>query len=278
MIEGLFNAKSKYVMHCNDRDLIDVKRILPFIELLRNSDYSYVNTTHKHDKPSFNLKEYDKGYDSLINNSSYTRHPSGMVFNRVLMEKYLNRINYRKCKPVIYSWCFLQRDLIVYEKSALDDNGLWYTQPTKKYSKLKSGGVPFFDSGTQIRVMNSVIDQVIGSAHYNLTSEQEKGFILNVIKHFKQNLLWEKKYYGNPIECARYGVKFHYYGYYKMSKIYNHFINECRTMIERVGYMLQLKEEWNELSISISKNLLRDCLRSDLVLAKMVIRRFFINL
>jgi hypothetical protein len=260
-------------MHCNDRELINIEQILPFIELLRNSDYSFIYTRPKHDELSFKVTEYKKGYDSLINNSSYTLHPSGMVFNRTLMGKYLNRMDYRKYNPVIYSWCFLQRDLIVYEKSALDDNGLWYTQPVKTYSKLKSGGVIFFDSSTQIRVMNSVIDQVIGSAHYNLTNEQEKGFILNVIEYFKRCLLWEKRYYGDPIECARYGVKFHYYGYFAMRRIYKNFIESCENMIERVGYTTQLRSEWDELSRAISRSLMKDCLRSDLSLAKMYICR-----
>lgn len=41
MILGLFNSNGKYVLHCNDRDILCTERLLEFVEFLKNNNYSY---------------------------------------------------------------------------------------------------------------------------------------------------------------------------------------------------------------------------------------------
>ena len=67
MILGLFNSNGKYVLHCNDRDILCTERLLEFVEFLKNNNYSYISTTRNYLEPTYDLKVYDKGFSSLLN-------------------------------------------------------------------------------------------------------------------------------------------------------------------------------------------------------------------
>lgn len=114
MILGLFNSNGKYVLHCNDRDILCTERLLEFVEFLKNNNYSYISTTRNYLEPTYDLKVYDKGFSSLLN-QDYSRHPTGMVFNRYLMNKYLQKETYYKYVDDTFTYCFLLRDLLIYQ-------------------------------------------------------------------------------------------------------------------------------------------------------------------
>ena len=171
MILGLFNATGKYVIHCNDRDLIFIERLQELIDFLKKGDYSYVQTTRGYLEPSRKVEIYEKGYESLLN-QPYSNHPTGMVFNRELMHKHLQKETYLKYVDDTFTYSFLQRELLVYEKSARFDIGVWNERHSKIKLELSSGSIYkgglYFEPDRIIIFMQSVISHIIGNKYFGL--------------------------------------------------------------------------------------------------------------
>lgn len=166
----------------------------------------------------------------------------------------------------------------MYCKSALYDDGLWTERSSKIVKKkMRSGsvykGLLYFDPEFPAIYVNEILNQVIGNPHFSLTKKQEEEFILHVIKVFKGHFITSKRHYSDNRECAHYGIKPRYLGYFSMKKIYQKYISCCEEIIERSGYKTELKEQWNTLADSISKSILEDCLKADMAIIKRCISR-----
>ena len=137
MIHSIFNARGKYALYCNDRDILYPEKIYKLIDYLKNQDLSFVFCPRK-SKYSENLIIFEKGYDSLIHQNC-VHHPTGLIFNRELIEQYLNVNDYYKYLDVIYTYDFLMLDLLKYEKSAICNLGYWGSRNTKYIRTHKAG-------------------------------------------------------------------------------------------------------------------------------------------
>lgn len=266
MILSIFNANGKYALYCNDRDVIYTERLLSFIEFLKNHDYSYIHIARCHGTATYDLIEYEKGFDSLIHHP-YCEHPTGMIFNVELMKKNLNKEDYRQYVQDIYTWCFLKRDLVVYDKTAEYDNYLWGERPSIYKVQSASGSIYkrqlFFDTEKVIDFMNGVVKHLIGNPYFSLTSEQQKYLVLDIFVNLSRRVMWKKIYYADKRECAHYGIKPKFISYHDMRESYRNYFAECDSTLKHTVFFEELKEDWNKKKNSILNRLFIACLRCD---------------
>ena len=281
MIVSLFNASGKYALYCNDRDIIYEEHLLSFIEFLKDHQYSYLHIPKYHGKPTFKLNEYEKGFDSLIHHP-FCEHPTGMVFNAEIMKKNLHKEDYKKYIEYIHTFCFLNQDLVIYEKSATYDICLWDPRPSIFKVQSSSGtihkGQLFFDSDTTIRSMVAEIEHLIGNSFFPLSSEQQKKLIFTIFIYFKKRLMLAKEYYANTRECAHYNIKPRHISFFKMKDIYNQYLNECDNVLKSTSFYEELRDDWTAVRNSLSKSLFRDyILCNKNIIAKKIKQKFILN-
>ena len=266
MILGLFNASGKYVIHCNDRDLLFTERLPELLDFLNKDNYSYVQTTRGYLEPSRKVKVYEKGYESLLY-QPFSNHPTGMVFNTDLMHKYLHKEDYLKYVDDTFTYSFLQRELLVYEKSARFDIGCWNERHSKIKLELSSGSVYkgglYFEPDRITIFMQSVIKHIIGNPYFGLTNDQESIIILKIIDYFKKQLIYKKICYADNRECAHYGMNKQFVSVFQMKKIYQQYICACNEIIQDVGYGKVLDTIWKEKQKTYMDVVFMDCMKAD---------------
>lgn len=266
MILGLFNADGKYVIHCNDRDILDASRINELVDFLDGKEFSFIQTSRSYGKPTNKLEIFEKGYDSLVH-QNFSSHPTGMIFNTEIMHNYLKKENYLKYVDDTFTYCFLMRELIRFEKSAKYDNRCWNERHSIIKTKLKSGSIYngglYFEPDRICVFMRSVIKHILDSELFDLTEEQRKKLIINVIDYFKNQLVFKKLCYADYRECVHYGIKKRHIGYIEMKKIYEMYIFECEKYIKEIGYMEKVRTVWDENKRLYKRYILRDCFKTD---------------
>lgn len=279
MILSIFNSQGKYALYCNDRDVIFTERLIPFIDFLKQHEYSFLHIVKNYGTPSFSLIEFEKGFDSLIH-LPYCDHPTGMVYNLELVRKHINKEVYTKYVPSVYTWCFLCRDLVVYEKAAKYDIYLWDERPSIYKVQSASGaifkGQLFFDTGKTIDFMKSVVAHLIGNPHFSLTVEQQKELIISVFVSLSQRVMDKKRYYADNRECAHYGIRPRFVPYLQVKNDYNKYFEECDNTLKSTTLYEVVKEEWNYQKKNIQKNLFRKNLRCDISIILIKLKRVFL--
>ena len=263
MILSIYNANGKYALYCNDRDVIFAERLLSFIEFLRNHEYSFLRIEKCYGSPTFNLKEFKKGFESLINHP-YCNHPTGLVYNVDFLKKYLRKEDYLKHVEDIYTWCFLSRDLVIYENTAKYDNYLWDERPSVFKVQSASGSVHkgklFFETETAISLMQGVVIHLIGNPHFSLSPSEQKTLLLDIFDSFCERLM-----------C----IKPRFISYSDMKKAYDLYFKECDNVLKQTQYLDELSDVWNMQKESKYKCLLKDCLLCDYSIIIKKIRRLF---
>ena len=276
IILSIFNAKGKYALYCNDRDVIFTERLLAFIDFLKNHEYSFLHIAKCYGCPTYKLIEYEKGFDSLIHHS-YCEHPTGMVYNVKLMKNHLNKDNYRQYVQYTYTWCFLKRDLLIYEKSAKYDNYLWDERPSIFKVQSASGSVYkgqlFFDTEKVIDFMKGVVKHLIGNPYFSLSYEQEKKLILDIFFTLSKRVMSKKRYYADKRECAHYGIKPRYVSVFEIKEGYRKYFEECDKMLKKTRYENELKGKWDLQKRNIENGLLKDYIKCDCTILLTKIRR-----
>lgn len=266
MILGLFNADGKYVIHCNDRDYIDISKIEKLIDFLERNDFSFIQTSRTYGMKTNKVEIFDKGFDSLIN-QNYSSHPTGMIFNVGLMKANLNPKDYLKYVDDTFTYSFLMRELVRFEKSAKYDIGCWNERNSKIKLKLKSGSVYkgglYFEPDRICAFMKSVVRHILDQDKFELTLEEKEKLVINIIDYFKRQLILKKMCYSDKRECAHYGIKKRHVSYLEMKKIYRMYIKECEECLIEIGYIDKLKEKWLEKKKEYIHGLVKDCIKAD---------------
>lgn len=276
MILGLFNASGKYVLHCNDRDLLCIKRLPNLISILKKESYSFIKTTRSYYEPSGNLIEFNKGFDSYIH-QPHSSHPTGMVFNRVIMGKMLQKENYEKYVKDTFTYCFVMRDLMKYEKSAQFDCGIWDECHSSLKTKLSSGSIYkgnlYFEPNIITGFMASVIEYYLSQDRTDINKEQRDCLIYNIFDYFKNQLIYKKICYADKRECSHYGLKQKFVSYFTMKSIYTNYIAACAEVLKKYNYMTDNNVRWLRTKNKYMNDLFRDCLKADYSILRKVIKR-----
>lgn len=266
MIVSIFNATGKYALYCNDRDIIFTERLLPFIEFLKCHEYSYLHIAKSKGHPTYKLTEYEKGFDSLLHHP-FSDHPTGMVFNVMLMKKFLNKEHFKSFINETYTFCYLKREVVVYEMSAEYDNYLWDERSSAFKVQSASGSVHkgqlFFDKEKTIDYMKGVVKHLIGNPYFSLSLAQQKELLLNIFVSYTKRLMWEKHYYADKRECIHYGIKPRFISYFEMKDSYKSYFKECDNTLRVTGFYDELIDTWNKKKKELLNSLLSDCFRYD---------------
>lgn len=276
MIIGLFNASGKYVIHCNDRDLLFTDKLPALLRVLREGNYSYVQTTRGYLEPSYKISIYEKGFDSLIH-QKHSNHPTGMIFNVEIMHNYLNRENYKKYVDDTFTYSFLMRDLLVFEKSAWFDVGCWNERPSRIKLEVKSGSVYkgglYFEPDRISVFMRSVLNHLIDNPHFVLNEEQKEKLILNILEYFHDQLMLKKTCYADNRECMHYGMKKQFMSIFQMKEIYQEYYNDVVSELMKLNVDDTTLVKWESMQKNYLERLMTDCLKADLDIILKKIRR-----
>ena len=276
MITGLFNATGKYVMHCNDRDVLFLDKLKKVIDFLECEEYSFVQTSRGYLEPSYDVQVYAKGFDSLYNHN-FSSHPTGMIFNRELMGKYLRKECYRQYVDDTFTYCFLMRELLVYEKSAKYDVGCWNERHSSIKFKLKSGSVYkgglYFEPDRISVFMKSVIKHLICNEYFCFSTEEKRQLVEKIVIYFKNQLMYKKLCYADKRECAHYGIKKRIIHISEMKRIYENYIVDCNETINNLGISNIIGDNWEKIKKKIMDDLWKDYVKtSKLIISKNIKR------
>ncbi len=276
MILGLYHASGKYVMHCNDRDWIYTEALTPLLQLLEKNDYSYISTTRHFLEASGSLTVYGKGYDSILN-QKYTRHPTGMIFHTGLMHKYLPKEHYRQFVDDTFTYCFLMREIMVYEKSAILDNGCWNERHSRVKLQLCSGSVYkgglYFEPDRITVFMQSVCRHLLDSGFFTFTDRQRKKLLFDIIAYFKKQLILKKICYADKRECRHYGIKKKFVSVFEMKRIYRDYLNHCDNTVKKYISDKAVPAKWETWKDRVMSGVCRDCIQADIAMIKKQVKR-----
>ena len=226
MIHSIFNAKGKYALYCNDRDILYPQKINSLINMLSETDLAFVMCP-RNAKGTEDFIVFDKGYDSLIHQKCI-HHPTGMVFNRDLMEKHLIENDYSQYQDVIYTYDFLMLDLLQYGKSAICNLGYWGPRKTTFLRNHRSGTgqTLYFMPETRSRTFEKIVKHIFQHNKYNLTQMEKLILIDNFYSYFAKLFCNYKLCLSDKNESAHYGINRKNVSLISMIKIYSSFFDE----------------------------------------------------
>ena len=248
MIEAIFNAKGKYVLYCNDRDLLYMDKVEKLIDLLYDHDFSFLRVSSKKRKNN-KLKIYEKGYESLMN-QDHTHHPTGMVFNREIIGRYLHKEDYFIYLEDFYTYSFLMRDLIKYEKSAIYNIGCWSQRPKVFLKGNKSGTVfnrmLYFYPEFNIQLAKNTLKHVFDQQDWELSEIQKQNVTLYILNYFSKRLILYKINMKNTNQTSHYGIQPRFVSTKEMIGITRQYNHECLLYLRDNRYSEEAIKRWKK--------------------------------
>lgn len=233
-IHSMFNGRGKYILYCNDRDLLYADQIQKLMCLLENRDYSFV---HSFDncKNSGEVKEFEKGYESLLH-QNLCRHPSGMVFNRQLMEETVEENTFIDLVPYVYTYDFLMLELIKYKKSALVDCCYWGRRPPVYLGthRAGTGNNYYFFPECRERTFHKFFEYIICNDDNRYTEQQKKGLLQRLYTQFCTLFCNYKLCMSDKNETAHYGLTPEHVSTAKMLRIFAAFYSRSIERFENM--------------------------------------------
>lgn len=264
VIHSIYNAKGKYALYCNDRDVLYPQKIYKLIDFLKNQDLSFVFCPRK-SRYNENLTIFEKGYDSLIHQEC-VHHPTGMIFNRDLMEIYLKEEEYYKYVDVIYTYDFLMLDLFKYEKSAICNLGYWGTRSTEYIGthRAGTGSNLYFMPETRSRTFYAIVEHIFKDNIYCLTEKEKKSLLKKLYTYFAILFCNYKLCMSDKNESAHYGLQRKYISIVSMIKIYNAFFSESLEKIKNI-FNYDVIKYIKKKKVKYLITLIKSCIKIDIL-------------
>lgn len=254
MIQAVFNAKGKYALYCNDRDLLFPDSINELIDLLSCENYSFVYTKKKNRNNTHTCQVFEKGFESLIN-MRFTYHPTGMVFNCELMNRYLNKDTYFAYLHVQHTYCFLMRDLFVYEKSAVLDNGCWDERQRSylaiNHSKTRTDKMPFFFPEVKILLAKETLEQVINTDKFNFSDLQKEWVALQLLEYYGNSIITYKQNMASFYMTSHYGLKRKFVNTFQILKEVQKYCCKCNDYMINQKYSASIVRSWRKYRLRV---------------------------
>lgn len=285
IIESIFNGDGKYVLYCNDRDLLFPEQIERLIELLYKDEYSFImlerqrlekggrNSTNKN---TYDLTVYAKGAESLLA-YKYGNHPTGMVYDRELMGEHLCKEKYFAYQDVCFTWDFLMRDLVQFEKSARYDCGAWTERP-KEFKRINRAGT--FKEGQKLYFYPSFIQKytqtVLKSMEpYSMSDQERQTVYMNVLVKMIRDLMSYKVIMGDRYETAHYGIKMRFVTTPEMIGHYVDCYKSDLAFLEKEDQLSAVVESWKRYCLRGGVEFVLRSIKCDIVLAVRWLRYVF---
>ncbi len=186
-IASIFNGKGKYILYCNDRDLVLIEQLPKLIQMLHKDEYSYVMTCNDSKVRSGTVKEYQKGYEAL-RAIPIEAHNTGNIYNGDMIREYLVLEEFYPYADTTFGEKFVSRALGAKAKIAYFDFATYRNGGSKtKNEELVSGHVSnglvkkdedfYFHPKQSWHMVQAVWNQVFDNKLISLTAEQKEDYI-----------------------------------------------------------------------------------------------------
>ena len=266
MIHSIYNGKGKYVLYCNDRDILYPNEVVQLMEILEKDDYSFIHSTRHSEYCSQKLDVFNKEYESLINQHC-NRHPSGMVFNRKLMEEHIDENIFGDYLQYIYTYDFLMLELFKYEKSAFYHCGYWGTRPVSYLRDHKAGTGPnlYFLPENREKTFYGIIDFIFGRNRFHLQLHEKQQVAKALYMHFAVLFCNYKLCLADVNETAHYGVERKHISTSEMIKIYKGFFYRSLERIKQEEDGEKIANYVKKQKIHLSICVIKSCIKIDIL-------------
>lgn len=186
-IASIFNGNGKYILYCNDRDLVLTEHLPQLIQMLHEDEYSYVITNNDSVTRSGQINRYRKGYEAL-RAIPIEAHNTGNIYNGDMIRKYLKLEEFYPYADTLFGEKFVSRVLATMEKIAYFDYATYRNGGSKvNREELVSGHVTnekvkadeefYFHPKLSWYMVKAVWTQVFDKHLLELTEEQENDYI-----------------------------------------------------------------------------------------------------
>lgn len=276
MMEVLFQAQGKYAIFCNDRDYLIPDGIDKLLEYLRQHDeFAVIHTSGQIDN-SDQILSYNKGIDSL-SRIKYTGHPTGMVFNRRMMqalkkENYLPENHNNALLYTLYPHCCLAWDLVKIGQLGIMRLYCWNECNQNFKIQNKSGiGVnnwAYYLPKTTERLLIETVDELLLPEHMN--DDDLTKFTLSLLIFYYKRCLIYKSIASSHYEPIHYGLKRKFVTTAELMKVCVHFFQVCKKMIEDKGLPSRAFSEFRKKYTIV--DVLQYSIKTDFLIMKREIR------
>lgn len=268
VIHSIFNGTGKYVLYCNDRDLLYAERIEKLMNVLSENDFSFIHSPRYSSEDKMSLHVYDKGYESLIH-QKYIHHPTGMVFNRDLIARHLCETDYQKFVPFVYTYDFLMLDLLQYEKSAILDYGYWSARPMSylRNHRAGTGTNLYFLPETREKIFYKVFEHVFKTVNYGMSDYQKIHLAENIYQYFAILFCSYKLVMSDADETEHYGLKTKKISTLEMLHICDTFFERSAAFISSGEFPSSLKKAIKRFRLKFFVGVIESCVKINICLS-----------
>lgn len=275
MVQSIYNAKGKYALYINDRDILDYKKVNLLIELLREREFAFLKCCERNKTTNGRLNVYHNVFESLIE-YSFSNHPTGLVFNRELIEEHISRdeIFYYEHPREVYYWDFLARELFKFGKTAIWNNGLWW-QRSSQYLKSNKSGVAsdqtkvYFLPQNRILQMKQVMYQIFEKSTFQISEDEKFAVAKKIIDDVSDCAGGYKWGIGDYAQCGHYGLHKKYISLFQRLKIDLATAKNMAEFMKKRGY----PDKWIDYQKSYLKNHFINLVKSDFRMNLSMIKR-----
>ena len=270
-IRSIYNARRKYALYCNDRDLLFPENIGKLLKFLENKELSFVHNS----KFGEGTVEYKKGFDSLFH-QDLCRHPSGMVFNRRIIEKYIDEDSFQKHLASIYTYDFLMIDLLSYENSALVDLQYWGKRPIEyiRSHRAGTGNNYYFLPENREKTFYAYFDYIFENDRFALSENEQLLLSKRIYGKFCKLFCNYKLCMSDMNETAHYGLDRQFISTRKMLRIYCDYYARSIHYFQHQSYALSFIAEIPKWKHSCCFKVLKCCLKIEVLNALKLLNRF----
>lgn len=186
-IASIFHGNGKYILYCNDRDLVLVEQLPQLIQMLHADEYGYVMTCNDCEMRSGKVMTYEKGYEAL-RAIPIEAHNTGNIYNGDMIRQHLVLEDFYPYADTLYGEKFVSRALGTLGQIASFDYATYRNGGSKvKQDELVSGHVSdgrvrldedfYFHPKPSWYMVQAVWSQVFDHHLLELTSEQINDYI-----------------------------------------------------------------------------------------------------
>lgn len=270
--KALMLGKGKYVMLFNDREIANYKYLDEIIDFLKKDEYSfvYINSYKKWKK----IKIFSKGKEARENLSFGGYHPTGLTYNRKLLNK-LNLKEYTEYEKInYYPSFFIAYDLVKFEKMVVFPSKFWklpddnFKLKRKSfYSDLKK---PIYFSPENLKNLLFSISEYIFKDEL-LKEKERKRLLLKAYSYLYSSSTYKYVYYRsqNKYECVHYGIEPKILNFIDYFRISRKFKKDYIEYLKNRNYMIDL-----EIKLGIFKATIKSLLGIVKEKIKKVIKEF----
>lgn len=267
---SIYKANGKYALYCNDRDFIDINKIEKLINLLYKKDYSCVYVKRQFRKTTGKLEIYKKGYDALCN-MEVKLHPTGFVFNREIIEKYVDMKKLINIET-LYPFEHLMMEVIPYADAAMFDLGIYIQPEMKFFYKNKSGYTPatkdiniedmWFHPYYDIKLFKEFMNHIL-ELNNGYSDEEKSGVTISYARILSMRIWEYKRKIWSRSFASHYSTSRRFVPTYKMLGYVKTFFGEVKSFAVQNNIFVN-ENEMKKISAETYKKTFWESLKCDI--------------